>query len=229
MSANLSQANSQRFPIEGLLNERDVARIIGLSISSVRRWRVHQQGPKYLKVGGAVRYRPADLQTYLDSRPAGGDQTASTSAPAVAHGRRVGQAIIAVICFFLALSFLTRAQAAEPAKPMETASVAQRKTPAPVHANAWQVVRVSFEVGSRITITVSDGHTAPTGEYFSERLTDYAIDLTTGVIHVGGLTQPLSGPAAEAIRRIADSFVIRGTEVIMWADQDAHTMPGGAK
>src|SRR5262249_55069133 len=38
-------------PIETLLNEDDVARITGLSVASVRRWRLLRQGPKYLKIG----------------------------------------------------------------------------------------------------------------------------------------------------------------------------------
>jgi predicted DNA-binding transcriptional regulator AlpA len=55
-----------------LLNEHDVARITGLSVASVRRWRLLRQGPKYLKLGAAVRYRSEDIRTWLESRPAGG-------------------------------------------------------------------------------------------------------------------------------------------------------------
>lgn len=58
-----------------LLNEWDVARITGMSIGSVRRWRLLGQGPRYLKLGFAVRYRPEDVQTWLDSRPSGGELT----------------------------------------------------------------------------------------------------------------------------------------------------------
>jgi predicted DNA-binding transcriptional regulator AlpA len=59
--------------IETLLNEHDVARITGLSVASVRRWRLLKQGPKFLKISASVRYRPEDLKTWLDSRPTGGD------------------------------------------------------------------------------------------------------------------------------------------------------------
>jgi predicted DNA-binding transcriptional regulator AlpA len=58
--------------IEHLLNEHDVARISGLSVASVRRWRLLRQGPKYLKIGAAVRYKPEDLSAWLESRPSGG-------------------------------------------------------------------------------------------------------------------------------------------------------------
>jgi hypothetical protein len=58
--------------IENLFNEYDVARITGLSVASVRRWRLLRQGPKYLKIGAAVRYRPEDLASWLATRPTGG-------------------------------------------------------------------------------------------------------------------------------------------------------------
>ena len=61
-------------PIETLLNDRDVARITGMSLASVRRWRLHRQGPKYLKINSAVRYRPQDITAWLESRPRGGGQ-----------------------------------------------------------------------------------------------------------------------------------------------------------
>jgi predicted DNA-binding transcriptional regulator AlpA len=63
-------------PIESLLNEHDVARITGLSVASVRRWRLLRQGPKYLKIGAAVRYRSEDISAWLESRPSGGGHQA---------------------------------------------------------------------------------------------------------------------------------------------------------
>ena len=59
---------------ETLLNEYDVARITRLSVASVRRWRLLRQGPRYLKIGSAVRYKPEDIAAWLDSRPRGGEQ-----------------------------------------------------------------------------------------------------------------------------------------------------------
>jgi len=63
--------------IENLLNEHDVARITGLSVASVRRWRLFRQGPKYLKIGAAVRYRPEAISEFLASRPTGGGEEAN--------------------------------------------------------------------------------------------------------------------------------------------------------
>jgi predicted DNA-binding transcriptional regulator AlpA len=62
---------------ETLLNEHDVARISGLSVASVRRWRLLRQGPRYLKIGAAVRYKREDVERWLASRPTGGGQEQS--------------------------------------------------------------------------------------------------------------------------------------------------------
>jgi predicted DNA-binding transcriptional regulator AlpA len=62
--------------LEVLLNEHDVARITGLSVASVRRWRLLRKGPRYLKIGAAVRYKPEDMAAWLKSRPTGGGQSA---------------------------------------------------------------------------------------------------------------------------------------------------------
>lgn len=61
--------------LEKLLTERDVARITSLSVASVRRWRLRQEGPRYLKIGSAVRYRPEEVAEWLKSRPGGGART----------------------------------------------------------------------------------------------------------------------------------------------------------
>ena len=63
---------TQNNTLQALLNEHDVARITGLSVASVRRWRLLRQGPKYIKIGAAVRYRPEDIGAWLASRPTGG-------------------------------------------------------------------------------------------------------------------------------------------------------------
>jgi len=60
--------------LDALLNEHDVARITGLSVASVRRWRLLRQGPAYLKIGSAVRYKREDVAAWLETRPRGGEQ-----------------------------------------------------------------------------------------------------------------------------------------------------------
>jgi len=60
--------------LKALLTEHEVARLTGLSVASVRRWRLFAQGPRYLKIGAAVRYRSEDVDQWLSSRPTGGGQ-----------------------------------------------------------------------------------------------------------------------------------------------------------
>ena len=59
---------------EVLLTERQVAKATALSLATVRRWRLTKRGPRYLKIGVAVRYRTADLRAWLESRPTGGGE-----------------------------------------------------------------------------------------------------------------------------------------------------------
>jgi predicted DNA-binding transcriptional regulator AlpA len=63
--------------LETLLNERDVARVTGMSLASVRRWRLKRQGPKFLKLNSAVRYRPEHVSEWLNSLPSGGQRDLS--------------------------------------------------------------------------------------------------------------------------------------------------------
>jgi predicted DNA-binding transcriptional regulator AlpA len=61
--------------IETFLNEKEVASILGISVATVRRWRLLAQGPRWVKVSGsAVRYSPESLKSYLASRPTGGGE-----------------------------------------------------------------------------------------------------------------------------------------------------------
>ena len=62
--------------LTNLLDDRKVAELLGVSVASVRRWRLLRQGPKYLKIGAAVRYRPEDVSAWLESRPSGGGHQA---------------------------------------------------------------------------------------------------------------------------------------------------------
>jgi len=57
---------------ELLLTERDVAKLLRVSLAAVRKWRLQERGPKYLKIGSLVRYRRSDLDVWLTSLPTGG-------------------------------------------------------------------------------------------------------------------------------------------------------------
>jgi excisionase family DNA binding protein len=52
--------------------DSDVARLVGVSVHTVRSWRHRGLGPPFYRVGGAVRYRRAEvLQWHLLTRQRG--------------------------------------------------------------------------------------------------------------------------------------------------------------
>jgi len=64
--------------LQSFLNERAVSKMLGISLGSLRRWRLRREGPPYIKLGagrgGAVRYPLVALDAWLASRPAWGGQ-----------------------------------------------------------------------------------------------------------------------------------------------------------
>jgi excisionase family DNA binding protein len=59
-----------------LLNEHAVAKLLGVSVATVRRWRLLRQGPTFIRVGAAsVRYRQEDLKAYLEQCPSFGESS----------------------------------------------------------------------------------------------------------------------------------------------------------
>lgn len=58
-----------------VLNTKEAAAYMRLGKPTLERFRLTGEGPKYCKLGGAVRYRRCDLEDWLESR-----LTSSTSA-----------------------------------------------------------------------------------------------------------------------------------------------------
>jgi excisionase family DNA binding protein len=58
--------------MQNFLTEKEVARQISVSLASLRRWRLLQHGPRFVKVGALVRYRPEDLEQWMEALPSGG-------------------------------------------------------------------------------------------------------------------------------------------------------------
>ena len=50
--------------LERLLSTEEVAEVLGRPPRTLRQWRYLGVGPKYLKVGAAVRYRPGDVEEW---------------------------------------------------------------------------------------------------------------------------------------------------------------------
>ena len=51
----------------GLLNERRASDLLNVKVTTLRRWRWAGKGPAFLKIGGAVRYDPAELDRFVAS------------------------------------------------------------------------------------------------------------------------------------------------------------------
>ena len=55
-------------PSEGLINEHEAARILGLSVKTLRRWRWQGRELEFFKIGHAVRYHPDVVNAYIEAR-----------------------------------------------------------------------------------------------------------------------------------------------------------------
>jgi predicted DNA-binding transcriptional regulator AlpA len=51
-----------------LVNEHQAAELLGLKVSTLRRWRWAGTGPSFVKIGAAVRYDPNTLRCYIDDQ-----------------------------------------------------------------------------------------------------------------------------------------------------------------
>ena len=59
---------SQETTVSEILNTREAAAFVRLGKPTLERFRLTGAGPSYCKLGGAVRYRRADLEAWLESR-----------------------------------------------------------------------------------------------------------------------------------------------------------------
>jgi predicted DNA-binding transcriptional regulator AlpA len=60
--------NFERQSDSALLRERDAARFLSVATATLQDWRHHGRGPRYLKLGKAVRYKLGDLREWLDAQ-----------------------------------------------------------------------------------------------------------------------------------------------------------------
>jgi hypothetical protein len=54
--------------MEQLLNERETARLLRISVQLLRKWRANGSGPEYIKLGKCVRYSTRDIERYVLSQ-----------------------------------------------------------------------------------------------------------------------------------------------------------------
>ena len=53
---------------DSILDTTEAARYTGLKKATLDQWRSRGEGPKFVKLGRAVRYRRADLDAWIESR-----------------------------------------------------------------------------------------------------------------------------------------------------------------
>jgi len=49
-----------------MLTEKQVAAMLNINPATLNNWRQQGKGPKYVKVGGSIRYRYTDVELYLE-------------------------------------------------------------------------------------------------------------------------------------------------------------------
>ena len=50
-----------------LLKEAEAAEHLSVAVATLRRWRWAGRGPRFLKIGGAVRYDPTDVMAFVEA------------------------------------------------------------------------------------------------------------------------------------------------------------------
>jgi hypothetical protein len=68
-----------RFTADGrdpLLTEVAAAKFLNVSTRTLQSWRMKDQGPAYIKVGRAIRYRSDDLLAYVEANTVRGKSVA---------------------------------------------------------------------------------------------------------------------------------------------------------
>jgi predicted DNA-binding transcriptional regulator AlpA len=71
--------------IQALLRDSDVAHRLGWSVGTVRNKRSCGEGPAFVRIGGSIRYRPEDVEAYIEANitkqtdsPIGGEDDAKS-------------------------------------------------------------------------------------------------------------------------------------------------------
>ena len=72
--------------MEKLLTDGELAEALGLSQQTLANWRWSGDGPPYLKINGAVRYRPSAVELWLEQKEQ--ESTADNRRPQRKRGAR---------------------------------------------------------------------------------------------------------------------------------------------
>ena len=56
--------------VEELLSTEDVADVLGIPLATLRKWRFEGRGPKGFRIGRHVRFRPSEVQRWIEDQEA---------------------------------------------------------------------------------------------------------------------------------------------------------------
>ena len=59
---------SRDVPLNTLIYEKTAATQLSLSLRTLRHWHRQGRGPQYVKLGSAIRYRPQDIERWVEER-----------------------------------------------------------------------------------------------------------------------------------------------------------------
>ena len=65
-------------PLETLLEEKELAGRLQVSLGTLRTWRTDGTGPRFHRIGQMIRYAPSDVKEWLLTRQGGGEAMAVT-------------------------------------------------------------------------------------------------------------------------------------------------------
>jgi|GEM_PF-268872 excisionase family DNA binding protein len=65
----------EREALDRLLHESEVAELLSVKVTTLRRWRWARKGPAWIKVGGCVRYRRRDVDAFIEANRQGPYET----------------------------------------------------------------------------------------------------------------------------------------------------------
>jgi predicted DNA-binding transcriptional regulator AlpA len=71
-TSNTTSSSGQNQTSPSLLTDIQVGQRLGISVATLRRWRLLRTGPIYTKLGASVRYRDEDVRGYIESNLCGG-------------------------------------------------------------------------------------------------------------------------------------------------------------
>lgn len=50
------------------MDRKEAAQYLGLKPKTLAHWAINGAGPRYIRIGRTIRYRPTDLEEYMESR-----------------------------------------------------------------------------------------------------------------------------------------------------------------